>query len=552
MSFNISAAIDLVNRGKTLQLTENHLVECSYTARIRRLFSKGHHIQQVEAITAFIGSQFIKAKSPEEKAAYLQLADGFIRYHRNDRGAGKVVQVFDRIVAPHRSKVEFMHPVNCAKHQKWVSNGLPEEIYQKHPSFCMFLEQSGLVSQIKITRDTVREIDGEAALLVEGIWTKWSDLDASFEARYSRRYQEMFVVHKHTIDVYTYLDNGKGLQKHHPYISEDTPLSTLNEDDYQRVLEKAHLFVRPGEEDVSVEERQRLQAQRPFIVQLVSSYVPGPKTNFHELVIKQKHPCLRIIIGSDNTERNIRKGEVYEVGYGWQKKMLIPFVATQGRFRSPDVWEYKSCDERVVTNIAITAEEAHALQQYTLKYHRDEVNFGNSTAFHLVRQNCSSYVRNVMAVIGIKVPTEIGIADLIRQAAPDWLLQVAAFFKAVVKGCKRVFKWSISVLPQGLRRRVAWAARKLVNLVRRIIICVSALCSVPFHYVLGGGGGAGGHAFVAPDAPKKQLNPTLANWKSWLSFSVYKINLPGILQQWQRQQASTVVYTNPIRLSIVP
>lgn len=549
---NVSEAASWFLQGETLELRDNTFVKSVGRERIYRFFSKSHDCQQIKIIAAFIQRKLAEAPTPVERQEYLQLADAFVSRHGSDWYGGRIARVFDRAVVSYRPNVTFAHQENQASYQKWLRNGFSADIYHKHPQFCTFMETSGLMSQMKVTRDAVREIDGEPAVLVEGAWTKWSVLRTLFEPRASKRYGETFIVHKHTNEVYTYLDNGRGLQKHHPYVTENAPISTLNEGQYQTVLAKAQAFVRPGEEHLSDEERQRLNAGRPFVLQLVSSYTEGLNTRMHELMIKPKHPYLRVIAGADNPEQNTRRGEVYEVGYGWKKKVIIPLRTTQGQFRSPDVWEYVPVEERLVTNIPISQEEARALREYTLKYHRDGVNLGNPVAFHLTRQNCSTYVRNAMAVAGIEAPTEVDLASLIHEVSPEWMANVADFFGQIYQGAKKSLKCAISALPQGVHNALTTCADKISSLARRAMEAVTAFCMVPLNALLGGGLGEGGRAFVPPRAPESQIGPTLHSWKSWFSLSTYRINLPGVLQRWQRQQASTVVYDKPVRLAIVP
>lgn len=547
---NLTEAISWFSQGESVQLQDNQFAISSTKERIYRFFSKNYDTQQIKAIADLIQKQLQKA--PQEREEYLRLAAAFITRHQNDWFGGRIAEIFDRAISPFRKTAEFVHPANREKYQKWVRYGMPPEIYIKHPHFCSFLEMSGLLSQMKVTRDTIREIDGEPAILVDGKWTRSSQLKELFKVRKSLRYNnETFLIHKQTNMVYTYLDNGKGLQRHHPYITENRPISILNEEKYQRLIRSAKTFVRPGEEHLSEEQRQRLNASRPFVLQLVSSSVAGADTRFHDLLVKPKHPYLRIVVGTNDSKHHLRRGEVFEMGYGW-KEPVCSLKTTQGQFRSPDVWEYFHCEERVVTNIPISEQEAHALRAYTLKYHRDGINLGNPVAFHLTRQNCSTYVRKAMAVAGIQVHTEIDLAAFIHEIAPEWLVQVAGAFGQLYSVTKSMLNWSVSLLPDSFCSTVTSVAEKVSSCFHLTLEALTALVIAPFNAMLGGSSGKEGQAFVPPNTPARQIGPTLSSWKSWLTLSAYRIDLPGILQRWQRKQASTVCYNKPIRLSIVP
>lgn len=425
--------------------------------------------------------------------------------------------------------------------------------FLKHPDFCRFLESSGLQSQIKITRDVLVEVDGQATLLVEGKIMAWPTIQEKFEAVYSKRYRETFLIDKQTRTTYTYLDNGKGLQPHHPFLTEATPLSQINDEEYNKVLASAQTFVREDEANLSADERNERNKNRTFIFQLVTSHTQGPNTNLHQLLTRSRHPYLRVIVGEDNPALQTKKGEVYEVGYGWQSKVAIPLIATQGQFRSPDLWEYQNCEERIVTNIAVSKLEANALYNFTLKYHRDGVNLGNATGFHLLHQNCSTYIRSALQVAGITVPTEISLTDLIKKVAPDWMHAIGRGYVAarqnIAQKINRVASW---IVPKCVNSGIAHVAEKISSVCSKVLKAIAAFTLTPVKAALGGWLGKGGAAFVPINAPARRIEPEIANWKTWFKLSYYRFNLPGILQEWQRAQPSTVVYHKPVKLSIVP
>ncbi len=287
------------------------------------------------------------------------------------------------------------------------------------------------------------------------------------------------------------------------------------------------------------------------MLQLVTSYVKGADTNLHNFVVNPKHPYLRVIIGKDNPEMHTHKGEVYEVGYGWQNEVST-LASGQGQFRSPDIWEYKACDQRLVTNIPISQAEAKALNQYTMKYHRGAVNLGNPIGFHITRQNCSTYIRYAMGVAGIKVPTEIRLTSLIKQIAPAWLGEVAAFFSKAKQMIYAGMSQMVNVLPDFIRLAAGKVAGAVSRAVKVVFEGVAAFTLAFVKLCLGNGRGDGGKAFVPPGKAPEHIGPETEDWKSWFKLSSYRINLPGVLQRWQREQASTVIYDKPLKLAIVP
>ena len=50
----------------------------------------------------------------------------------------------------------------------------------------------------------------------------------------------------------------------------------------------------------------------------------------------------------------------------------------------------------------------------------------------------------------------------------------------------------------------------------------------------------------------KEISARLNKTKHFFSLKRFSYHLPGILQEWQRQQPSTVIYKDPVKLSVVP
>lgn len=535
-------------QNEPIHLCEDRIVKCGRFEQLKRFLLPGYDKQEIQAIADYL----LKNLQDTQKGdANLLLANAFVNRFEKTLNGDKISQIFDRAVAQFRQQKNFFHIGNKKNMVRWVRYGQDISIYKNHPEFCTFMETSGLLSQIKVTRDKFIEIDGEPALKVTGRWIKWSDFKNQFKAVYSARYNETFIVHQDN-QVYTYLDNGKGLQLHHPFLSERTPTSILNNQEYEKVLEKAQTFVRPGEENLNMEESSRIKEQRIFIIQVITSSMKGPDTRFHELIINSKHPYARLIIGRDNPGFNTSKGEVYEVGYGWKNKLTAPLSNSQGRFRSPDVWEYKNCEEKIVTNIAVTAEEAQAFVHYVSEYHRSEVNIGNPIGFHLFKQNCSTFIRAALDAANIKVPTETTLSALWFDVLPLWIVKTNEQIKAAASTALSLAKYSIKILPSWIKTPLKKAAGKIGDAAKKALDTVTAVVFIPLKIALGDAFGSGGKAFVKAGDKPQDIKPEFKQYKRWPTLSKYTVNLPGILQRWQRKQLSTVIYKKPVKLCIVP
>lgn len=555
---NSSQALEWLSQGKNISLKGNEFICCERKNKFLAVFYKKHERKELQKVTNFIQTN-LKSAQENNRECLFNLSNAIITKYANNKNVEKIIALFERKIVKQGNNKNFSHPSNQASFNKWKKYEMPEELYKKHPEFCSFLESSGLLSQIKITRDSnnelrPKEIDGEAAIFVNGEWMKWPQLNETFEAVYSSTYQETFIVKKNTREVYTYLDNGKGLQPHHPFLTEFTPVSVLNEDDYQKVLKKAHCFIRPQEAHLSESDRNKMNEDRTFIIQVVTTFDKGPNTKSAKLR-NTTHAFVRLIVGKDNPQLNIKKGEVYEVGYFRQssKSLKAPLLkADQGRFRSPDSYEYKTGSGKVITSIPVAKEEARAFYLYTQRYFRDGVNLGKFTGFHFVHQNCSTYVRAALQAAGIAVPTQISFNNLFYAFIPNWIRSIGQKLATAKNATTKQLDRTIGFLPSGFRNRLRSAVSKVVHFVSKFFEGVTAFSvGVPLKAALGGLTGEGGVAFKTPES-EPQIQPELSNWKRWFNLSNYKINMPGVLRDWQQEQPSTFVSENPIKMAIVP
>lgn len=552
---NLDQAILWASQGADFKLKDSAFVQCTYREKAARFFKPCTKTDEFKRITAFVQEKLERSEGKDTQQ-YLKLAEALIK-RPVER---KVAISFDRAIVKYRSDITFAFPENKAFLQKWERNGMPISIFKNHVEFCEFMESSGLMSQMKVTRDTIHEIDGEPAINFEGKLTKWSQLKTKLKYIHSDLHKEKMLVAKQTTQIYTYLDNGRGLQEHDPFHYESNALSVLNDEEYHKLLAKAQEFVRAGEEGLSPEERSKRQAERPFILQLVTFHLNGPDNNFHNLMLKPQHPYVRIIIGRDvqlkqplqpGGKDKLKKGEVYEYGYCSYSKGVF-FGVIKGEFRSPDACNYKQVDRRIVTSIPTTEKEALETLLYTLRYHREGKLMGKPIGYQVRKQNCSTYARYALQAGGINAPSEIMVDEMIARISPDCLRKVGNFFIKIKDGiCFGIGK-VVSILPRILGNVLEKIANAITRCVKTILEAIAASTLSLIEICLGSGKGEKTRAFVEANAPDTHLEPDTKNWKKWVSLSCYNINLPGVLQEWQRKQASTVIYHNPIKLSIVP
>ena len=555
---NIQRATHWLSRGEDLKVENGVFFKETRLESFYRCIDSGINDRRVEQVVQRIKTLLdnVNHKPGNEKARKhcTKLADAVILKYQGFGCSKKIQQIlkhFDRSLAKLRQEPEFLYKDNQIAYDKWKRCGYPLSIFVEHPDFCDFLFSSQLLSQMKITRDTIEERDGEPCILVEGQWTEWSRIKERFHIEDSPEYKEKFI-RDNCYNVYTYLDNGLGLQVHHPYRDGQKPISHLGDNEVDQLQTIARKFVRADEVNLSEQERTEHNKERTFVIQIVSSYMEGNHSNFSEVLLRPKHTYLRIIAGENVPYKSIRKGDVFDFGYGRTQKTMIPFRILRGRFRGPDTWNYKLCQERIVTNIAVTREEAEKTLNFTNKYHNKSANFGTTIGFHFIHQNCSVFVRSALEAININVPTDISLTNLISEIAPDCFRNLSQHLVTVKTIISHQCSKIAAYLPSSVNNTCVTVARKIYDWSIKFYSALAALCLSPIRLVLGEASGETSEAFTPQDVKPQPLESPLFNWKNWFRLSSYHFNLPGILQQWQRQQPSTVIYEKPIRLTIVP
>ena len=499
-----------------------------------------YHTIQTEKVIE-IASQNLQTTSNEEKNSLIHQIDDWIVRNGNNRTDQKSLQMFDRQVRPYRSDQGYRHPSNLALQQKWRRARQGEEIFHAFPDFVEFLEKSKLLSQIKITKDELRIIDGEPAMLVEGTWTKAGDLMQRFSISDSEQFHDRFVVDA-TNSVFTYLDNGLGLQKYHPYLSiGERPISRIDDDGLQKVQTLAQLFRRPNEPANS-------SLSRPFVLQIVTSYTDRGRSNLSETLRNPRHAYLRVVAGANIPELKVKKGDIWEFGFNIKSSLRPPMVTGQGRFRSPDPWEYTPVDDRYVTNIPISKEETLRVFNYTLGYHRRSIQIGHEIGFHIAQHNCTVFVREAARQAGIELPTEIRLPALIGRIVPTIIkkltLQICAWISITLNECNLLIqKYTLACVSY----RLLDSYHRMMKILQRALAVTAAFLLTPVRALMGDFWGEGGEAFSSKNG---KVEPPARKVTNWFKLSSYIFNLPANLQDWQKKQPSTAVFKQPVRLAI--
>lgn len=511
--------------------------------------------REVEKLVPLITKAFQDAHGDAEARTCKDLCDYCIVHYQGQRYGEKCNQCLrdlDRLLSRERPGGTFLHKDNKSLHDRWIRDGYPQEIFFQYPDFCDFLSSSQLLSQMKVTRDTIRVLDGQVCLLVEGRWTPWPEINERFEWVYSARYRDKFIRSRDTYEVFTYLDNGLGLQRHHPYIDALRPVSNLGQAALATTLEKAREFLRPEEVTLSPEQRAANNKTRNFIVQVVTSKEKSPNINVVSLFRGPRHAFLRLLAGEEMPEMGLSIGDVLDFGFWPKAREWTAGIAQVGNFRGPDAWEYVVAEERVVTHIAITREEARRLLTFATKYHRNAVNLGQEVNFNTAYQNCCVFVRTALAEANIDVPTKIYLFPLLWRMAPDWIQAIGRLFVAAQQHVKSLHGHVVALLPKFVSAGYVFVATTVQDIALRVYSAAFAFILTPVRIFLSGVpiNGDSGEVFARKTESLQDADIPYRNWKDLFRLSKHHYNVPFVVQEWQLAQPSTVVHPHPLRLTI--
>jgi len=530
----IQADTRVLQRTKSLSVIRDRLIADRFSKRVRKFFDCSYSKKQTLKVIDYVQNKIVHCPDNQDvKKALVNFGNKVISIFFSNSTVRKAILVLDRALALIRVDHNFLLSENKKLCKKWESYGFKKELFYKHSEFSNFLMASPLASQMKITNDGVREINSEPAILVEGTWTKFSDLKNRFFYKYSPKYNEIFIFEKKTNQVFTYLPNKSGLCLHHPYLHAFKPVGKLTRAEYNKVLVEAQKFGR---------DYKLGKSKYKHILQIVTSQTPeGPcfynRSNLASF-FRTKHPYFRII--DANTK------EVYILGYGLWRRSAYNFLTNFiGRFRSLDVWEYKKCKQKHVTNIAIADEEIKRFFYYCKKFINDDINFGRKIAFNFMKQNCTSFIKEAIEyALKEKIITDLGIDEIIYYIAPDFLRRVGAYIKNSVLSIKIKM---ISVFPTFIKTSMGYLAI-LVHKFWKAFVALGLSIIASF---LGAIRGVRGRKLKNPDK-QIHLYPPLQNIFNWFNYSSFKFDMPGKLFLWQLKQKSTVTFKNPRTLTIVP
>jgi hypothetical protein len=127
--------------------------------------------------------------------------------------------------------------------------------------------------------------------------------------------------------------------------------------------------------------------------------------------------------------------------------------------------------------------------------------------------------------------------------------QISGWTTSSWNGLKKVFR---VIMPRGAFCGINRLEALILKTLRKVRDLFIAVIFNPIALLLGGGRGKGGEAFHQVGEKQREVEPPLRRWKNLLRLPDLSVNLPYVLQEWQKKQASTVVYEKPVRLTIAP
>ncbi|NGX56589.1 MAG: hypothetical protein K1060chlam5_00832 [Candidatus Anoxychlamydiales bacterium] len=509
-----------------LSIKGDEIIEDSYLEIFKKFINRGYKNRKDFQIVNYVNN-LINSSNESNKELITKLSNRAISYLKYNKTLKKDILLLDRLVEKISKVYRFQIKKNKELFKKWKLYGFDSSIFYKYPKFSDFLFNSNLAAQVKVTNDLIKIIENEPAILVEGKYEKFSDIEKRFGYKYSYEFHEIFVYEKDTNEVFTYLDTKMGLVQHHPYVSCFKPISKISNDEYIKLLDLGKTF-----------NRKSSNLEKKHVLQIVTSNIDKDEKNSYNITkfLKSKHPYFRLIDSDKN---------VYIIGYGnWIDSKIYSFSnTTRGRFRSPDIWEYKRCEKKFVTNIAIDEEEAKRFKYFCIKYMNDDLNFGRRIAFNFFDQNCTSFVRNALKYsLDFKLDSQASLFEIITFIVPDI---IANTYKNIESKTKLLLRKTAVITPsivKTLSKYVYFVIEKIIKLTFTFFVS-----SITF--LLGAYNSKKGRVIKNPDKVENFL-PPLSSITDWVTYSRYKIDAPAKLQYLQKQMHTTKKYKKPLKLAI--
>lgn len=529
----LKSNLDIANRSKSFSLKEDKFISDDFNAKLKKRFNLKYSKNEALKIINYVLEKIkFSINFQELKRPTIALANRVIRLFSNMASIKTNLLILDRALLQIKLHKNFILKENSILFQKWQNYGLKEELFYEYPNFSDFMMRSTLASQMKITSDNIKIIDNEPAILVEGKWTKFLEIENRFSYKYSAFYKEIFIFEKSTNEVFSYLPNSRGLQKFHPYLNAFDEVGKIQNNEYKNALKEALKF-----------ERNYLENKSKYkhILQIVTSKEKSRSnilkdSNFSEFASYQ-HPFIRFIDG-DSKKVNILG---YNLGFKARLNILKTFL---GKFRSLDIWEYKSCDKKIVTNIALTDNEKEKFFNFCKKFINDDIKFGKKIAFHYMRQNCTSFVKNALEyATNEKISAELYLHELIYYLAPEILRKLSLFIKQSIHSLKNL---TLKIFPKFVEKSVNFLIAKIQDIFNAIIAFSISI----FASFLGAFSGNVARRLNNPESNQK-FYPPLSKFLNWFNYSNYKIDFPSKLVFWQLKQKSTIIFDRPKKLRII-
>ncbi|MBB64278.1 MAG: hypothetical protein CMO81_04370 [Waddliaceae bacterium] len=492
------------------------------------------------------------------------LAHTLLSRYKNVKGrANNALAKLDRALVAQAAQdgrgAEFEMLVNQQFLKRWTRYGHSEEMIKKYPEDFNRLYQDSVLGQMKVFCGELKEAhekNHELSLLVNGKWTTTSNFYKIFERVDGKgiHQDDRQIRSKETGKVYSYLGNGLGFEA---FSSACDPLKVICRIPSSEVDELVTLGNAFWEEE-------NLEAPKnpQFVVQIVSSFVnlcndkKSLKNAFHkgrmsQLLFQPKHPYQRIICTEDDLvlgDMQLKKGDVLEVGFGWEKAPKLPFKTTKGRYRGIDFWEYKTPDKRFISNITIEKEQAQNFFNSTRSRLTAQLESGEYIPFNLARYNCTAYLVEVLKnshIVDIEKDIKIQLPDLVKKISPKHLegstrngYKVARFLH---KNTGRAAK---KILPSPFYKALLKADKTSFNVFEKTASLGTAAGISTVGAVLGNQLGDSGRTASGEGS----VGPSM---RDIFNLDAYYYYLPGLVQVWQRKHPkSTRVFDHQTAIAI--
>lgn len=246
-------------------------------------------------------------------------------------------------------------------------------------------------------------------------------------------------------------------------------------------------------------------------------------------------------------------GSLYSFGFGRSEHENVlnnqtrtPCATMNGQPKILDYMEFQKFENRLVTTVPLSENEAEKILQHLHFYRK------NGLRFNLLKQNCARFTTHLLHIAGVSINIRISLFSIGLQYLPKANYLQRMFQQRERKQEKESWKWIAAVIPSIVKEPFFYLASIFVDLSKQIYHLILNLGLIYF----------GGRLADSIDFPhfqgSDQSSKAVENFDvlvpSIFDQNAAYIHHPSLLLRWQLHQTTTEIYrySGQPKMNILP